>query len=141
MPVRAFHALPAQVASVEGQGRKRTEQPFFVASMMIGAIAIALIIGIIPPNRWFGVSYAADFYEKACDRRNRLEGCAFAVQHNLFRGSKNVSSSTTHEFRTHASGAAALRFFITFGCQPFAIEIRTVVGSSGIEESGRLNAS
>ena len=78
MPVRAFHALPVQVASVEGQGRKGTEQPFFVPSMMIGAIAIALIIGIIPPNRWHGVRTPRTLAdEKACYRRNRFGGCAF----------------------------------------------------------------
>jgi hypothetical protein len=46
-----------------------------------------------------------------------LGDARFGFQHNLFRGSENVSSSKTDQFQSHALGAAPLRFSVIFGCQ------------------------
>jgi uncharacterized membrane protein len=62
-----------------------TEQPFFVPSLLISVIAILLILGIIPPNRWCGVRPAqtvAD--EKVWYRANRFGGCAFLVSGMIY---------------------------------------------------------
>jgi uncharacterized membrane protein len=62
-----------------------SEQPFFVPSTIISAIAIPRIIGIIPPNRWFGVRTPRTLAdEKVWYRANRFGGCAFLVSSIIY---------------------------------------------------------
>ena len=62
-----------------------TAQPFFVPSLLISFLAIPLVLGMMPPNRWYGVrtpQTLAD--ERTWYRSNRFAGCAFLLSGAIY---------------------------------------------------------
>src|SRR4029077_14059635 len=41
-----------------GPGENMTDQPFFIPSLLISLVAIPLVLGVIPRNRWYGIRTA-----------------------------------------------------------------------------------
>jgi uncharacterized membrane protein len=55
-----------------------TDQPFFIPSLLISVIAIPLLLGLIPRNRWYGIrTPQALSDENAWYRSNRFGGWTF----------------------------------------------------------------
>jgi uncharacterized membrane protein len=55
-----------------------TDQPFFVPSLLISIVAIPLVLGLIPRNRWYGIRTAQTLSdERTWYRSNRFVGWAF----------------------------------------------------------------
>ena len=55
-----------------------TDQPFFIPSLLISVVAIPLVLGLIPRNRWYGIRTAQTLSdERAWYRSNRFGGCTF----------------------------------------------------------------
>jgi uncharacterized membrane protein len=55
-----------------------TDQPFFIPSLLISVIAIPLVLGVIPRNRWYGIRTAQTLSdERVWFRSNRFAGWTF----------------------------------------------------------------
>jgi len=57
-----------------------THQPFFIPSSLICALAIPLILGLIPRNRWYGIRTSQTMSDETVwYRSNRYSGCALLL--------------------------------------------------------------
>ena len=55
-----------------------TDQPFFIPSLLISLVAIPLVLGLIPRNRWYGIRTSQTLSdEKVWYRSNRFGGWTF----------------------------------------------------------------
>jgi uncharacterized membrane protein len=62
-----------------------TDQPFFIPSFLITLIAIPLVFGLIPRNRWYGIRTPQTLSdERAWYRTNRFGGLAFLVSGMIY---------------------------------------------------------
>lgn len=57
-----------------------THQPFFIPSVLISVIAVPLVLGLIPRNRWYGIRTARTLSdERTWYRSNRFGGWTFLL--------------------------------------------------------------
>jgi uncharacterized membrane protein len=57
-----------------------TSQPFFIPSLLISVVAIPLVLGWIPRNRWYGIRTAQTLSDEGLwYRSNRFGGWAFLL--------------------------------------------------------------
>jgi uncharacterized membrane protein len=62
-----------------------TDQPFFIPSILIIAVAIPLILGLIPRNRWYGIRTSKTLSdERVWYRSNRFAGWAFVCSGAIY---------------------------------------------------------
>lgn len=60
-------------------------QPFFIPSLLISLIAITLVLGFIPRNRWYGIRTAQTLSdERIWYRSNRFGGWAFLLSGMIY---------------------------------------------------------
>lgn len=57
-----------------------THQPFFIPSVLISVLAIPLVLGLIPRNRWYGIRTPQTMSDETVwYRSNRYIGWAFLL--------------------------------------------------------------
>jgi uncharacterized membrane protein len=66
-------------------GGNMTDQPFFIPSVLISVLAIPLVLGLIPRNRWYGIRTAQTLSnERMWYRSNRFGGWALLFSGTIY---------------------------------------------------------